>query len=82
MVRKELLNILEEQYGRCFYCEQRLNVERASIDHVIARSLGGSNARANKVACCVDVNRFFGNMTPKEKLYYVILMKGRFPCSR
>lgn len=37
-----------------------------TVDHVMPRILGGSNARSNLVRCCYDCNQLKGGMHPKE----------------
>lgn len=49
--RRELkLRLCGEQNWRCAYCGKPMEDETASIDHVIARSRGGSNEWENLVA--------------------------------
>ncbi|MBU6955451.1 DUF433 domain-containing protein [Hahella sp. HN01] len=75
-----LQGLLLEQGGRCFYCRNPLEAENASIDHVLAKSLGGDNSRDNEVACCKRMNYLFANMTPKQKLNAILTYFGGMPC--
>ncbi|MBP2667672.1 MAG: nuclease [Firmicutes bacterium] len=68
------------QGGKCFYCGNRLALEDATIDHVLAKALGGDNSEANTVACCHSINQVFGHATPKEKLTAIINAGGRIDC--
>jgi hypothetical protein len=72
--------LLMIQGGKCFYCGKKLALENATIDHVIAKALGGENTEANTVACCHSINQAFGNATPKEKLTAIINAGGRIDC--
>lgn len=72
--------LLMIQGGKCFYCGKKLALEYATIDHVIAKALGGENTEANTVACCHSINQAFGNATPKEKLTAIINAGGRLDC--
>ena len=72
--------LLMIQGGKCFYCGKKLALGNATIDHVIAKALGGENTEANTVACCHSINQAFGNATPKEKLTAIINAGGRLDC--
>ncbi len=72
--------LLTIQGGKCFYCGSKLALEDATIDHVLAKALGGDNSEANTVACCHSINQAFGNATPKEKLTATINAGGRIDC--
>lgn len=72
--------LLMLQGGKCFYCGNKLKLEDATIDHVVAKALGGDNTEANTVACCHSINHAFGSATPKEKLTAIINAGGRIEC--
>src|SRR5574343_11385 len=72
--------LLMLQGGRCFYCGNKLALDEATIDHVLAKALGGDNSEGNTVACCHSINQAFGNATPKEKLAALINAGGRIEC--
>lgn len=48
--------LLGEQNWRCAYCGTLLEMENATVDHVIARSRGGGSDWGNLVAACADCN--------------------------
>lgn len=75
-----IAKLLMLQGGKCFYCGNKLPLEDATIDHVLAKALGGDNSEANTVACCHSINHAFGNATPKEKLTAIISAGGRIDC--
>jgi len=75
---KKLNTLLFLQGGRCFYCDARLDLEEATIDHVIPQSKGGSNNIDNLVVCCKYANHAFADYSPKHKMA-VIKQFGCFP---
>jgi hypothetical protein len=68
------------QGNRCFFCQQPLAKEHASVEHLFASSNGGPNADENCVACCKAVNALFGSMSLKEKFQAVLNQRGNFHC--
>ncbi len=42
--------------ARCRYCGRRLKLRRLTLDHVVPRSRGGSNALENLVLSCLPCN--------------------------
>ena len=54
--------VIAEAHQRCEYCQtqQRLIGMPLVIDHIIPRSLGGSQDRANLAASCYRCNEFKG----------------------
>lgn len=56
------LQILERDDWKCQYCGD----EATAVDHVIARSRGGTNEWENLVAACKPCNSKKGNRTPEE----------------
>lgn len=75
-----IAKLLMLQGGKCFYCGNKLALEDATVDHVLAKALGGDNSEANTVACCHSINQAFGNATPKEKLTAIMNAGGRIDC--
>lgn len=65
---KKLSVLLFNQGGRCFYCDEILDIHEASIDHVIPQSKGGKDDMDNLVVCCKYANRAFGDCSPKQKI--------------
>ena len=59
-------NIFRRDNNCCQYCSCPLNVENATVDHVLPRSKGGKHKWDNVVACCLKCNRKKGNRTPQE----------------
>lgn len=72
--------LLFVQGGKCFFCDAALPRAEASVEHLVASSLGGSNGDSNCVACCKAVNALFGSMSLKEKFRVVLNQRGRFVC--
>jgi hypothetical protein len=75
-----IAKLLMLQGGKCFYCGNKLDLDDATIDHILAKALGGDNSEANTVACCHSINHAFGNATPKEKLTAIINAGGKIDC--
>lgn len=80
MPTKPIDRLLFAQGGRCFFCQEHLPKSEASIEHLIARTNGGSNEDGNTVACCKTLNALLGRMSLKEKLQVVLNQKGQFQC--
>ena len=57
-------NLMYRDHYSCQYC--RIKSHSLTIDHVIPRSKGGTDAWDNVVACCQQCNVKKGNRTPKE----------------
>ncbi|MDX1906784.1 MAG: HNH endonuclease [Bacteroidia bacterium] len=56
-------NVFKRDRNRCVYCGSR---EALTIDHVIPRSMGGTDSWENLVTACQRCNARKGNMTPEE----------------
>lgn len=52
----------------CSYCGIGLVWETSSLDHVVPRSRGGTNALCNLALCCRECNTAKAAMTPMELL--------------
>ena len=59
-------NIFLRDGERCMYCGERFKTSDLTLDHVIPRSRGGSQAWDNLVSCCAKDNHRKGNRTPEE----------------
>ncbi|MCU0636985.1 MAG: HNH endonuclease [Gemmatimonadaceae bacterium] len=57
---------LRECAQRCVYCANRLDVDRATLDHVHPRARGGRNEPGNVVVACGPCNRLKGDLPPHE----------------
>ena len=77
---RPLTRLLFAQGGRCFFCEEPLPANDASVEHLVARTNGGSDQDGNCVACCKSVNALLGSMSLKEKIQVVLNQKGQFKC--
>lgn len=80
MPTKPLDRLMFVQGNRCFFCNQTLAKEHASVEHLLASSNGGANADDNRVACCKSVNALFGSMSLKEKFQVILNQQGQFRC--
>lgn len=66
--RRLLAVMIQEQFGRCHYCNVSFNMFsatsalRPTIDEKVPRSLGGVRTRSNCVAACDGCNRRKGSM--------------------
>lgn len=49
----------------CVYCDAKGDVGKLELDHVMPRSLGGSNAATNLVTCCKKCNQKKGEQALK-----------------
>jgi len=65
---KKLNALLFNQGGKCFYCDAVLDIQEATVDHVIPQSKGGTNDLDNLVVCCKYANHAFRDYSPKQKL--------------
>lgn len=75
-----LENLLFIQGGACFFCRRQLSKTEASIEHLVARSHGGSDSVDNLVVCCRKLNALLGDMSVKEKLEVVLSQISGFRC--
>lgn len=44
---KKRLELMKRQRGYCWLCGQQMAMDDATFDHIIPKSLGGGNKRAN-----------------------------------
>lgn len=59
-------NLLIRDNYSCQYTGKRINMETATMDHVIPRSKGGGSTWENLVMCCLEVNAKKADRTPEE----------------
>jgi len=76
----KLQRILLFQHGRCFYCGEELSESQASIEHLLAKKLGGKSEEWNEVVCHKTMNAAFGAMDLRNKFAYVIKAAGKLRC--
>jgi hypothetical protein len=81
----ELMDKLDQliflQAGKCFFCHQPINRDNANKEHLVAKSLGGTDCVDNLVACCKQTNEAFANLPVKEKLRLALEPRnGNFKC--
>jgi hypothetical protein len=77
---KQLERLLFLQGHRCFFCGEAIPEGEASIEHLVATSLGGAKSDENCIVCCKAVNAALGNTSVKAKLQAVLNQRGRFVC--
>ena len=75
-------NLLYLQSSKCFFCGRVLTKAEASVEHLLPKSKGGTEADGNVVACCGTLNRVFGSMELKEKVRFVLEQGGKFTCPK
>jgi 5-methylcytosine-specific restriction endonuclease McrA len=63
LTRKNLL--IRDNYT-CQYTGVKINMETATMDHILPRSKGGGTTWENLVMCCLEVNAKKANRTPSE----------------
>lgn len=80
MATTALDRLLFAQGGDCFFCYQNLPRAEASVEHLVASTLGGGDNDENCVACCKTLNRLFGRMSLKEKMQLLLKQRGDFQC--
>jgi 5-methylcytosine-specific restriction endonuclease McrA len=78
----KLEKLLFLQSYKCFFCGRVLTKAEASVEHLQPKSGGGNNADGNVVACCVTLNRTFGNISLKEKVRIILDKAGSFTCPK
>ena len=57
-IRRELWVL---QGGRCYYCREPVALDKATLDHIIPLSRGGSNLRTNLAVACFPCNHRKGS---------------------
>lgn len=59
-------NLLIRDNFTCQYTGKKINMEEATMDHVVPRSRGGGSTWDNLVMCCLEVNSKKADRTPVE----------------
>lgn len=80
MPTNPLDRLMWAQGNRCFFCDQPLPKDDASVEHLWAKANGGTNSDENCVVCCKAVNALLGSMSLKEKFKVVLNQQGQFRC--
>ena len=80
MQNNRLSRMLFAQGGLCFFCKGPIPAPDASVEHLVAKSHGGSDRDDNCVACCKSLNTLLGSMSLKEKIQVVLNQRGPFTC--
>ena len=70
-------NLFARDQNRCPYCGRRRPTTELSLDHVIPRSQGGTNAWDNIVCACVRCNVKKGGRTPEQAHMKLITLPKR-----
>jgi 5-methylcytosine-specific restriction endonuclease McrA len=70
-------NLFARDQNRCQYCGRRRPTTELSLDHVIPRSQGGTNAWDNIVCACVRCNVKKGGRTPEQAHMKLISLPKR-----
>jgi len=70
-------NLFARDQNRCQYCGRRRPTTELSLDHVIPRSQGGTNAWDNIVCACVRCNVKKGGRTPEQAHMKLITLPKR-----
>ena len=52
--------------GKCHYCERKVPLNCYSSDHKLARGLGGSDGKYNRVGCCLTCNKAKGMVSYED----------------
>jgi 5-methylcytosine-specific restriction endonuclease McrA len=70
-------NLFARDQNRCQYCGRRRPTTELSLDHVVPRSQGGTNAWDNIVCACVRCNVKKGGRTPEQAHMKLIALPKR-----
>ena len=60
--------LVERDTSACFYCGHHVTEDEATIEHLVARSMGGPNHIANYVLAHAHCNQTAGNLSVAEKV--------------
>lgn len=52
--------------GACCYCNKKLQLSEATLDHIVPRSQGGQTTWHNVVISCMNDNNMKGGRTPEQ----------------
>jgi len=54
--------------AKCLYCDDELNYDNATADHIVPISNGGNNTQVNLIVCCQPCNSERGNIDFRDFL--------------
>ena len=68
-------SIFESWEWKCAYCDKDLDIDSATIDHILPKFKGGHNVKSNMLCSCSKCNRSKGSSLLEEwykpsNLYY------------
>ncbi len=78
----KLEKVLFLQQGKCFFCDEKLAMADANIEHLHPLSKGGTRTEDNEVVCHKSLNDTFGNLPLKQKFEFVLKAAGSFRCPK
>ena len=64
--RKFRQSIFESWEWKCAYCGKDLNIDSATIDHILPKFKGGHNVKSNMLCSCSKCNRSKGSSLLEE----------------
>ena len=69
-----------QQGNKCFLCKRKVARSQQSVEHLLAKSLGGRSDEGNTVMVCKKVNNLLGNKPLKEKIAIIMAHGDDFRC--
>lgn len=69
VMKRKKQALYKQQNGCCFYCGNKFAFSVVTIDHVVRKKDGGTNAMSNLVLACFPCNQYreMGNASEKVK---------------
>ena len=61
--------VYKRDNGKCFYCGASLTFNEASYEHLLAKTHGGSDNKANMTIACKTCNLEAGQLSIVKKVY-------------
>ena len=77
---KQLERLLFLQGNVCFFCQDPIPADEASVEHLVATANGGAKHDDNCVVCCKTVNAALGSLSIKAKLQAIANQRSGFVC--
>lgn len=65
-----------KKHPYCIYCDKKLNMENATLDHLVPYSLGGKNTFVNISVACAKCNEKRGNEITKKSVRELLKNAG------